>query len=242
MFNRFSNSAKQSMNLARQEAQRSSHDYLAPEHMLLGLIHDGKCSAAAILTEMGIDLAELRAATKQAVRRGKPVGPAGQIPFTLDAKKALELAMEEAGRLRHNYIGTMHLLLGLSSEGASIAAQALGGAGVTLEKLRERATTLVDPESDEISPLRHASTSETAPRDEVRRLLHRAEELLDALAEDELADQVSSVRMRLDSSQRNEVSEVLRLLTSARVALEKRGESAAARVVAAAILQIAKQR
>jgi hypothetical protein len=73
-------------------------------------------------------------------------------------------------------------------------------------------------------------------------LLHRAEELLDALAEDELADQVSSVRMRLDSSQRNEVSEVLRLLTSARVALEKRGESAAARVVAAAILQIAKQR
>jgi ATP-dependent Clp protease ATP-binding subunit ClpC len=242
MFDRFSDAAKKSMNLARREAQRLNYDYISSEHMLLALISYENNTAVAMLVALGVDRAKLRDEILQAVPPGLAHGPTAQMPFWPSAKKALEQAMEEAGRLGDNYIGTMHLLLGLSSEGTSIAARALAGAGATLEQLRAQAKTRVDPESDEVSPSRRAAASEGAPRAEVRRLLQRAEDLLEALAENELADQVCSVRMQLDSNPSDEISELLSLLTSARVALEKRGESAAARALESAILQIAKQR
>jgi ATP-dependent Clp protease ATP-binding subunit ClpC len=150
MFDRFSDAAKRSMNLARQEAQRLSHDYISSEHMLLALISDENNSAATMLDALGVDRAKLRESILQAVPHGLAQGPIAQMPFWPSAKKALEQAMEEAGRLDDNYIGTMHLLLGLSADGTSLAARALSDAGVTLEQLREQAKTRVDPESDGI--------------------------------------------------------------------------------------------
>jgi len=137
MFDRFTDRAKKVMNLARQEAQRFNHEYLGTEHILLGLVQEGSGVAANVLKNMGIDLNKIRSEVEKIVKTGPSMVTMGQLPFTPRAKKVLELSMEEAGNLGHNYIGTEHLLLGLIKENEGIAAQVLMNLGVKLEDVRE---------------------------------------------------------------------------------------------------------
>ena len=137
MFDRFTDRAKKVMNLARQEAQRFNHEYLGTEHVLLGLVQEGSGVAANVLKNMGIDLNKIRTEVEKIVKTGPSMVTMGQLPFTPRAKKVLELSMEEAGNLGHNYIGTEHLLLGLIKENEGIAAQVLMNLGVKLEDVRE---------------------------------------------------------------------------------------------------------
>src|SRR5687768_12088326 len=137
MFDRFTDRAKKVMNLARQEAQRFNHEYLGTEHVLLGLVQEGSGVAANVLRNMNIDLAKIRTEVEKLVKTGPSVVTMGQLPFTPRAKKVLELSMEEAGNLGHNYIGTEHLLLGLIKENEGIAAKVLTNLGVKLEDVRE---------------------------------------------------------------------------------------------------------
>jgi ATP-dependent Clp protease ATP-binding subunit ClpC len=137
MFDRFTDRAKKVMNLARQEAQRFNHEYLGTEHILLGLVQEGSGVAANVLKNMGIDLNKIRTEVEKIVKTGPSMVTMGQLPFTPRAKKVLELSMEEAGNLGHNYIGTEHLLLGLIKENEGIAAQVLINLGVKLEDVRE---------------------------------------------------------------------------------------------------------
>ena len=125
------------LDLARQEAQRFNHEYLGPEHILLGLVQEGSGVAANVLKNMGIDLNKIRMEVEKIVKTGPSMVTMGQLPFTPRAKKVLELSMEEAGNLGHNYIGTEHLLLGLIKENEGIAAQVLLNLGVKLEDVRE---------------------------------------------------------------------------------------------------------
>ena len=137
MFDRFTDRAKKVMNLARQEAQRFNHEYLGTEHVLLGLVQEGSGVAANVLKNMGIDLNKIRTEVEKIVKTGPSMVTMGQLPFTPRAKKVLELSMEEASNLGHNYIGTEHLLLGLIKENEGIAAQVLLNLGVKLEDVRE---------------------------------------------------------------------------------------------------------
>ncbi|MFT4537792.1 MAG: ATP-dependent Clp protease ATP-binding subunit ClpC [Planctomycetota bacterium] len=137
MFDRFTDRAKKVMNLARQEAQRFNHEYLGTEHVLLGLVQEGSGVAANVLKNMGIDLNKIRMEVEKIVKTGPSMVTMGQLPFTPRAKKVLELSMEEASNLGHNYIGTEHLLLGLIKENEGIAAQVLLNLGVKLEDVRE---------------------------------------------------------------------------------------------------------
>ena len=137
MFDRFTDRAKKVMNLARQEAQRFNHEYLGTEHILLGLVQEGSGVAANVLRNMTIDLAKIRNEVEKLVKTGPSMVTMGQLPFTPRAKKVLELSMEEAGNLGHNYIGTEHLLLGLIKENEGIAAKVLTNLGVKLEDVRE---------------------------------------------------------------------------------------------------------
>jgi ATP-dependent Clp protease ATP-binding subunit ClpC len=137
MFDRFTDRAKKVMNLARQEAQRFNHEYLGTEHVLLGLVQEGSGVAANVLRNMQIDLAKIRTEVEKLVKTGPSMVTMGQLPFTPRAKKVLELSMEEAGNLGHNYIGTEHLLLGLIKENEGIAAKVLTNLGVKLEDVRE---------------------------------------------------------------------------------------------------------
>src|SRR5262245_27265767 len=137
MFDRFTDRAKKVMSFARQEAMKFNHEYIGTEHILLGLVQEGSGVAANVLKNMNIDLEKIRHEVEKIVKTGPSMVTMGQLPFTPRAKKVLELSMEEASQLSHNYIGTEHLLLGLIKENEGIAAQVLMNLGVKLEEVRE---------------------------------------------------------------------------------------------------------
>ncbi|MFC1674498.1 ATP-dependent Clp protease ATP-binding subunit [Candidatus Omnitrophota bacterium] len=137
MFNRFTERARKVIILAKEEARRFNHDYIGTEHILLGLIREGEGVAAAVLEKLGVSLENIRLEIEKLVQPGPSTQIIGDIPFTPRAKKALELAAEEARSLGHNYIGTEHLLLGLIREGEGVASQVLMNLGMDLAKVRK---------------------------------------------------------------------------------------------------------
>jgi len=156
MFDRFTDRARKVMSLAKNEAQRLNHEYIGTEHILLGLVHEGSGVAANVLRNMQIDLKKIRMELEKVVKGSATLVSMGQLPFTPRAKKVLELALEEASQLGHNYIGTEHLLLGLIKESEGIAARVLLNLGVKLEDVREEVLEFlgadVGPEEEEQPP------------------------------------------------------------------------------------------
>ncbi|MHB8157361.1 MAG: ATP-dependent Clp protease ATP-binding subunit [Desulfocucumaceae bacterium] len=137
MFNRFTERARQVLILAQEEALRLNHPYVGTEHILLGLIKEGQGVAARALDSIGIEADKVRSVVEQAVGKGQG-GPGGQeITFTPRGKRILELSVEEARRMGHNYVGTEHFLLGLIKEGEGVAAQVLKGMGGDLDRVRQ---------------------------------------------------------------------------------------------------------
>jgi ATP-dependent Clp protease ATP-binding subunit ClpA len=137
MFERFTDRARRVVVLAQDEARLLNHDYIGTEHLLLGLIHEGKGVAAQVLEALGISLATVRQQVEDIIGTGQEP-PSGHIPFTPRAKKVLELSLREALQLGHDYIGTEHILLGLLREGDGVAAQVLVSLGADLNVVRER--------------------------------------------------------------------------------------------------------
>ncbi|MCL6636161.1 MAG: ATP-dependent Clp protease ATP-binding subunit ClpC, partial [Peptococcaceae bacterium] len=135
LFGRFTQRAQKVLFLAQEEARRLNYPYVGTEHLLLGLIREGEGVAAKTLASLGIDADKVRATVEQMVE--KVSGPMPQeIPLTPRAKRVLELAVDEARRMGHNYVGTEHLLLGLIREGEGVAARALASLGADLNKVR----------------------------------------------------------------------------------------------------------
>ncbi|MCU0666856.1 MAG: ATP-dependent Clp protease ATP-binding subunit [Candidatus Omnitrophica bacterium] len=143
MFNRFTERARKVVILAKEEARRFNHDYIGTEHILLGLLREGEGVAAAVLQKMGTSLENIRLEIEKLVQPGPATQIIGDIPFTPRAKKALELAAEEARALGHNYIGTEHLLLGLIREGEGVASQVLLNLGLDLNAVRSEIMELL---------------------------------------------------------------------------------------------------
>jgi len=136
MFDRFTDHAKKTMSLARQHAMRLGHDYIAPEHMLFGLLGLPSGSALAVLKQLGVDRDTLAKDIEQAMRPEPNPVTTGQLPFTHQAKKVLKHMLEEAMRLRHHDIRSAHVLLGLLLTDGTPAAAALAHANATLEAAR----------------------------------------------------------------------------------------------------------
>ena len=146
MFNRFTERARKVILLAKEEAKRFNHDYIGTEHILLGLVREGEGVAAAVLASFGLSPDKIRLEVEKLVQPGPTTVVSGDLPFTPKAKKVIELAMEEARALGHNYIGTEHLLLGLIREGEGVASQVLVNLGLELEKVREEVMNLLGSE------------------------------------------------------------------------------------------------
>ncbi len=134
-FDKFTERARKVLALAQEEAQRFNHNYIGTEHLLLGLVREGEGVAAQVLNNLGVELNKVRSAVEFIIGRGDRI-VLGEIGLTPRAKKVIELAVDEARRLNHHYIGTEHLLLGLVREGEGIAAGVLESLGVNLEKVR----------------------------------------------------------------------------------------------------------
>ena len=166
MFDRFTDRARKVMALARKEAQRFNHDFIGTEHILLGLIQEGSGVAANVLKNLGVEVEKIRREIEKNVQSGPSMVTMGQLPFTPRAKKVLELSMEEANELGHNYIGTEHILLGLIRENDGVAAQVLLDLNLKLEDVRAEVLELLgaemQSESNSIPPAAGSSQPKSA--------------------------------------------------------------------------------
>ncbi len=149
MFERFTEKAIKVIMLAQEEARRLGHNFVGTEQILLGLIGEGTGVAAKVLKSMGVNLKDARVEVEKIIGRGSGF-VAVEIPFTPRAKRVLELSLEEARQLGHNYIGTEHLLLGLIREGEGVAARVLENLGVHLAKVRTQVIRMLG-ETAEVS-------------------------------------------------------------------------------------------
>ncbi len=137
MFEKFTERGRKIIIYAKEEAERRNNDYLGTEHLLIAIIREEDSLPVNILRKMGLSIDEVR----YEIERNLPVGSNlltfGEIPFTPRAKKVLELAVEEARLLGHNYIGSEHLLLGLIREDEGIAGKILRNLGANLLAARQ---------------------------------------------------------------------------------------------------------
>jgi Clp amino terminal domain, pathogenicity island component len=124
MFERFTTRARSVITYAYSEAKEMRHNYVGTEHLLLGLLREGTGIGALVLTDMGVDVDVVRREVEHRVGRGTTDVP-DRSPFTPRSKRVLELALNEAIQMGHNYIGTEHQLLGLLRVDDGVAAQIL---------------------------------------------------------------------------------------------------------------------
>ena len=166
-FEKFSERARRVLSLAQEEAQRFNHTYIGTEHILLGLVRETDGVAAKVLSNLGVELNKVRSAVEFIIGRGERT-TTGEIGLTPRAKKVIELAVDEARRLQHNYIGTEHLLIGLMREGEGVPAGVLESLGVTLDKIRAETSRILSQNvQQEQRGSRGRSTSGTPTLDQL---------------------------------------------------------------------------
>ncbi len=159
-FDKFTERARKVLTLAQEEATRFNHNYIGTEHLLLGLVREGEGVAAKVLSNLGVELNRVRSAVEFIIGRGDRM-IVGEIGLTPRAKKVIELAVDEARRLGHHYIGTEHLLLGLVREGEGIAAGVLESLGVNLEKVRTQTIQVLSQSNSPHVESKHGSKTPT---------------------------------------------------------------------------------
>ncbi|HET9614400.1 MAG TPA: Clp protease N-terminal domain-containing protein, partial [Candidatus Limnocylindrales bacterium] len=232
-FDKFTDRARKVLTLAQDEAQRFNHNYIGTEHLLLGLVREGEGVAARVLENMNVELAKVRTAVEFIIGRGdRPV--VGEVGLTPRAKRVIELAIDEARRLGHNYIGTEHLLLGLVREGEGVAARVLENMNVELPKVRTAVEFIIGrgdrPVVGEVGLTPRAKRVIELAIDEARRLGHNyigTEHLLLGLVregEGIAAGVLESLGVNLDKV-RHEVIRVLSQSSSAGPAQETKRAS-----------------
>jgi hypothetical protein len=194
-FDKFTERARLVLRLAQEEAQKLNHNYIGTEHLLLGLIDEGEGLAVKMLQALDIQPNKVRKSVMHIIERGDRI-VLGEVGLTPRAKKVMELAVDEARRLNHHYIGTEHLLLGLVREGEGIAAGVLESLGVNLERARTALMDILAPRrgnatsaqpaaNEPFTPTTPAPVSVPGPKNNVVtcRLDDAAVDALDALVE-----------------------------------------------------------
>jgi hypothetical protein len=145
MYERFSDRARKVMQLSNQEALRYNHEYIGPEHILLGLLKEGSGVAANVMKNMDIDLKRLRHEVEKILLPGPDMDSMGKLPQTPSTRKVIELAIQSARELNHNYVGTEHLFLGVLGlpDDKNIFSKIFAGSDITTEKVKEEIMNLL---------------------------------------------------------------------------------------------------
>jgi ATP-dependent Clp protease ATP-binding subunit ClpC len=158
-FEKFSERARRVLTIAQEEARQLNHNYIGTEHILLGLAREEEGVAAKVIINLGISLNKVRSAVEFISTRGEKPST-GETGLTPRAKRVIELAIDEARQMGHNYIGTEHLLLGLLREGEGVAAGVLESLGITLERARAETVHIL---SQGVPKTRTARTQSRTP-------------------------------------------------------------------------------
>src|SRR3954466_12070475 len=144
MFERFTEQARRIVFFARYEASQLGSIDIDTEHVLLGLIREGKGLTDRLFTGAGIAVHDIRAEVLRRVPARSKTSTSAEIPFSPAAIRVLQHAAQEAGRLSHDYIATEHLLLGLLSEQGTVAADVLISRGLRLDRVRDQIVELLN--------------------------------------------------------------------------------------------------
>lgn len=161
VFERMTDSAREAITLAQDEARELRHNYIGTEHLLLGLLHVRDASGTEMVRMIGLDLETGRAQIRHTIGRGVAAS-SGHIPFTERAKRALGEAAREANRLRHRSLTPSHLLLGLLSDEDNLARRVLTESGIDPDDLRERVSGRSEPEDQSYVELVMRSLADAA--------------------------------------------------------------------------------
>src|SRR5512147_1280918 len=139
---RFTQRARRVLSLAQEEAERLQHSYIGTEHLLLGLMREEGGVAGRVLRELGLDVKQVEALVERKTRSGQRA-PFSKIDLSPGTKRVLELAIEEARRLGHHYIGTEHLLLALVSHNEGVAMDILAALKITPDQIRKQTNRIL---------------------------------------------------------------------------------------------------
>ncbi len=162
-FDKFTERARKGLALAQEEARRFNHNYIGTEHILLGLVREEEGMAAKILSNLGIGLNKVRSAVEFIIGRGEGSAQ-NEVGLTPRAKRVIELAVDEARFLGHQYIGTEHILLGLLREGEGVAAGVLESLGVSVERVHSELNRALSQSMPQSGP---RSTTKTPTLDQL---------------------------------------------------------------------------
>jgi len=199
-FDRFTKRARRVLTFAQEEAQRLNHNYIGTEHLLLGLVREENGVAVRVLRDMQVDPRQVREIIERTVGRGQRTMQ-GKLSLTPRTKRVIELAVDEARRMGHHYIGTEHLLLGIVREGEGVAVDVLKSFGVNLDKVRaQTAKVMVDT----------SSKSENAPHAEHSR--QTTTPLVDQLGTD-LTQRASEGKLDPVVGRKTEIERVIQILS-----------------------------
>ena len=257
-FDRFSDRARRVLTHAQEEAQRFNHNYIGTEHLLLGLLRESDGVAGKVLMNLDVDLPRIRSAVEFITGRGDR-SISGSIGLTPRAKTVIELAVAEARRLNHSYIGTEHLLAGLVGEGEGVAFGVLQSLGVTIDSVRAETASLLRENAGESSAtgsVAHARAGQVLAlspdpeaRDAARDAIGAAvaavagftgerfeRELLDALLLPQLTALSECLSSRATSTSdvlitRRRTQEILRTVSQAATVLQRHGHAEIARAL-----------
>ena len=152
MFERYTERARRVLFFARYEATQLGSTQIETEHLLLGLIREGKGLTSRIFARSHLSLESIRKEIEGRTVFREKVPTSVEIPFSADTKRVLQFAAEEADRLLHTYIGTEHLLLGILREERSVAATILYEKGMRLTSVREDIVQLLNEKTAPARP------------------------------------------------------------------------------------------
>jgi ATP-dependent Clp protease ATP-binding subunit ClpC len=152
MFERYTERARRVLFFARYEATQLGSTSIETEHLLLGLIREGKGLTSRIFARSHLSLESIRKEIEGRTVFREKVSTSVEIPFSAETKRVLQFAAEEADRLLHTYIGTEHLLLGILREERSVAAAILYDKGMRLASVREDIVQLLNEKTAPARP------------------------------------------------------------------------------------------
>ena len=144
MNNMFTDGVKRVMQFAREESARLGHNYIGTEHLLLGIIKEGKGKAVTVLTNLGLNLETVKQSVEDYVATAGGTMTIGEVPFTPRAKQILEVAANEAKEMKTQFVDVEHLLLALLKDKEGVAAQILAAFGVDFKAAMEETVAVLE--------------------------------------------------------------------------------------------------
>ena len=147
MNNMFTDGVKRVMQYAREESARLGHNYIGTEHLLLGIIKEGKGKAVTVLTNLGLNLDTVKQSVEDYVATSGGTMTIGEVPFTPRAKQILEVAANEAKEMKTQFVDIEHLLLALLKDKEGVAAQILAAFGVDFKTAMEETVAVLEGKS-----------------------------------------------------------------------------------------------